>query len=81
MDFVDYFVDGAMNDGMKQNIRGKVSSYLQRAEEIKKTSKNGSDKKKAVVENGNSKDNNKDDEDNGDPDRKRMMAKFEGEFS
>ena len=62
---------------MKQNIRAKVSSYLQRAEEIKNTSKNGSDKKKAVVENGNGKDN-KDDEDGGDPERKRMMAKFEG---
>lgn len=72
------FVDGAMNEGMKQNIRGKVESYLNRAEEIKNNSKNPSNKKKAVVEGGNSKDN-KDDEDSGDPERKRMMAKFEGQ--
>ena len=64
---------------MKQNIRGKVNSYLKRAEEIKNNSKNPSNKKKAVVEGGNNKDN-KDDEDSGDPDRKRMMAKFEGKF-
>jgi hypothetical protein len=66
-----------MNDAMKQNIRGKVNSYLKRAEEIKDISKNGSKKKKPVAEGGNSKDN-KDDDDSGDPDRKRMMQKFEG---
>jgi hypothetical protein len=66
-----------MNDAMKQNIRGKVNSYLKRAEEIKDISKNGSKKKKPVAEGGNSKDN-KDDDDNVDPDRKRMMQKFEG---
>jgi vacuolar protein-sorting-associated protein 4 len=68
---------GAMNDAMKQNIRAKVASYLKRAEEIKTNSKNGSNKKKAVPEGGNSKDN-KDDDDSGDPDRKRMMQRFEG---
>ena len=69
-----------MNDAMKQNIRGKVNSYLKRAEEIKDISKNGTNKKKAVSEGGNGKDN-KDDDDSGDPDRKRMMQKFEGRFN
>jgi hypothetical protein len=66
-----------MNDAMKQNIRGKVNSYLKRAEEIKHITKNGPGKKKPIAEGGNSKDN-KDDDDSGDPDRKRMMQKFEG---
>ena len=65
-----------MNDAMKQNIRGKVNSYLKRAEEIKKIP-NGSGKKKAVADGASSKDN-KDDDDSSDPDRKRMMQKFEG---
>jgi len=65
-----------MNDAMKKNIRGKVESYLKRAEEIKNNSKNGG-KKKPVSESGSMKDN-KDDDDGGDPDRKRMMQKFEG---
>jgi hypothetical protein len=73
-----------MNDQMKQNIRGKVNSYLKRAEEIKDILKNGHGKKKAVADTangrGNSKDNKGDDDDNGDPDRKRMMQKFEGRF-
>ncbi|UJR13877.1 hypothetical protein I4U23_000885 [Adineta vaga] len=68
---------GAMNEAMKQNIRAKVNSYLKRAEEIKELNKGGSGKKKAVADGGNSKDN-KDDDDSGDPDRKRMMQKFEG---
>jgi len=66
-----------MNDAMKQNIRGKVNSYLKRAEEIKHITKNERGKKKPIAEGGNSKDN-KDDDDSGDPDRKRMMQKFEG---
>ncbi|CAM4895388.1 unnamed protein product [Rotaria socialis] len=68
---------GAMNEQLKQNIRAKVSSYIKRAEEIKATSKNGDEKKKAVTDGGNPKDN-KDDDDGDDPDRKRMMRKFEG---
>ena len=71
-------LDGAMNEAMKQNIRAKVNSYLKRAEEIKGLAKNGG-KKKAVADGGNSKDN-KDDDDSGDPDRKRMMQKFEGKY-
>jgi len=67
-----------MNDAMKKNIRGKVESYLKRAEEIKNNSKNGG-KKKPVSESGSMKDN-KDDDDGGDPDRKRMMQKFEGKL-
>ncbi|CAF2590716.1 unnamed protein product [Rotaria sp. Silwood2] len=68
---------GAMNDQLKQNIRAKVTSYIKRAEEIKGSSKNGPGPKKAVADGGNSKDN-KDDDENGDPERKRMMQKFEG---
>jgi len=73
---------GAMNEQLKQNIRAKVNSYLKRAEEIKKPSTNASGKKKATADSanggGNSKDNKGDDDDAGDPDRKRMMQKFEG---
>ena len=71
-----------MNAQMKQTIRPKIESYVKRAEEIKGILKNGGQKKKAVADtaNGkaNSKDNKGDDEDNGDPDKKRMMQKFEG---
>jgi hypothetical protein len=68
-----------MNQAMKDNIRAKVNSYLKRAEEIKHPSKDEPRKKKAVADSGNSKDN-KDDDDSGDPDKKRMMQKFEGTF-
>lgn len=77
-----------MNDQMKQNIRGKVSSYVKRAEEIKSLSQNGNvTKKKPVADTtGNSK-NSKDgkggggdDDESGDPERRRMMQKFEGLF-
>ena len=71
-----------MNAQMKQTIRPKIESYVKRAEEIKDILKNGPPKKKAVADtaNGrsNSKDNKGDDDDSGDPDRKRMMQKFEG---
>ena len=75
-----------MNEQMKQNIRGKVSSYVKRAEEIQGLSKNGNvTKKKPVADTtGNSK-NSKDgkggdDDESGDPERRRMMQKFEGLF-
>ncbi len=65
-------------------MRSKVDSYLKRAEEIKEILKNGPVKKKAVADTangrGNPKDNKGDDDDNGDPDKKRMMQKFEGIF-
>ena len=66
-----------MNEALKQNIRAKVNSYLKRAEEIRENSKNGVGKKKTVAVGGNAKDN-KDDDETDDPDRKRMMQKFEG---
>ena len=73
-----------MNPQMKQSIRPKIESYVKRAEEIKDIIKNGPVKKKAVADTangrGNSKDNKGDDDDSGDPDRKRMMQKFEGRF-
>ncbi|CAF2339249.1 unnamed protein product [Rotaria sp. Silwood2] len=73
---------GAMNTQMKQTIRPKIESYVKRAEEIKEILKKGPSKKKAVADGpngrGNSKDNKGDDDDSGDPDRKRMMQKFEG---
>lgn len=75
-------LDGAMNPQMKQTIRPKIESYVKRAEEIKGILKNGPAKKKAVADGangrGNSKDNKGDDDESGDPDRKRMMQKFEG---
>ncbi len=76
-----YVLDGVMNDQTKQKIRAKVESYLKRAEELKKIVKNGPVKKKALADDsggrGNPKDN-KDDDDSGDPDRRRMMQRFEG---
>ncbi|CAF5179129.1 unnamed protein product, partial [Rotaria sp. Silwood1] len=54
-----------------------ILSDIKRAEEIKGTSKNGPTIKKPIADGGNSKDN-KDDDENGDPERKRMMQKFEG---
>lgn len=78
-------LDGAMNPQMKQTIRPKIESYVKRAEEIRGILKNGPAKKKAVADGangrGNSKDNKGDDDDSGDPDRKRMMQKFEGTIS
>jgi len=74
-----------MNPQMKQTIRPKIESYVKRAEQIKEILKNGPVKKKAVADTsngrGNSKDNKgDDDDDNGDPDKRRMMQKFEGIF-
>ena len=77
-----YILDGAMNPQMKQTMRAKADSYLKRAEDIKKMLQNGGSKKKAVADSangrGNSKDNKGDDDDNADPEKKRMMQKFEG---
>jgi hypothetical protein len=77
-------LDGAMNPQMKQTIRPKIESYVKRAEEIREIVKNGPVKKKAVADSangrGNAKDNKGDDDDSGDPDKKRMMQKFEGIF-
>jgi hypothetical protein len=82
--YVYIFLDGAMNAQLKQTIRPKIESYVKRAEEIKGILKNGPVKKKAVADTangrGNSKDNKGDDDDSGDPDKKRMMQKFEGIF-
>jgi hypothetical protein len=79
-----YVSDGVMNNQIKQTIRVKVETYLKRVEELKDMAKNGPVKKKALADDatgrGNSRDN-KDDDDSGDPDRKRMMQKFEGIFS
>jgi len=73
-----------MNAQMKQTIRPKIESYVKRAEEIKEILKNGPSKKKAVADTangrgGSSKDN-KGDDDDGDPDKRRMMQRFEGIF-
>jgi vacuolar protein-sorting-associated protein 4 len=72
-----------MNEQTKQKIRAKVESYLKRAEELKNMAKQGPIKKKALADDGtgrgNSRDNKNEDE-SGDPDRKRMMQKFEGKF-
>jgi hypothetical protein len=77
-------LDGAMNAQLKQTIRPKIESYVKRAEEIKGILKNGPVKKKAVADTangrGNSKDNKGGDDDSSDPDKKRMMQRFEGRF-
>jgi vacuolar protein-sorting-associated protein 4 len=70
-----------MNPQMKQTIRPKIESYVKRAEEIKDILKNGPTKKKAVADTANGRGNSKDnkgDDDDSDPDKKRMMQKFEG---
>jgi hypothetical protein len=71
-----------MNPQMKQTIRPKIESYVKRAEEIKDILKSGSNKKKAVADTANGRGNSKDnkDDDDGDPEKKRMMQKFEGRF-
>jgi hypothetical protein len=70
-----------MNQQMKLTIRPKIESYVKRAEEIKEILKRGPSKKKAVADTangrGNSKDNKGDDDDSGDPEKRRMMQKFE----
>jgi vacuolar protein-sorting-associated protein 4 len=72
-----------MNEQTKQKIRAKVESYLKRAEELKNMAKQGPVKKKALADDGagrgNSRDN-KDDDESGDPEKKRMIQKFEGKF-
>jgi hypothetical protein len=77
-------LDGAMNAQMKQVIRPKIESYVKRAELLGLISKNGPVKKKAVADSANgrenSKDNKGDDDDSGDPDKKRMLQKFDGQF-
>ena len=82
VDLLKSILDGSMNAQMKQTILAKIESYVKRAEEIKEILKKGSTKKKAVADasngRGNSKDNKGDDDDNADPDRRRMMQKFEG---
>ena len=65
---------------MKQTMRPKVESYVKPAEEIKEISKNGSSKNKAVADTADGSSENSKDDDEGDPDRKRMMQKFEGIF-
>ena len=71
-----------MNAQMKQTIRPKIENYVKRAEEIIEILKKGPSKK-AVADTtngrGNLKDNKGDDDDNGDPDKRRMMQKFEGQ--
>ncbi|CAF4353776.1 unnamed protein product [Rotaria sp. Silwood2] len=73
---------GVMNAPTKQNIRAKVKTYIQRAEDIKNMSDNKSKKKLAVVSDDNDQRNSKrnkvSDDDNVDVDKKRMMQKFEG---
>jgi hypothetical protein len=64
-----------MNASMKQNIRRKADTYLKRAEEIKKTTEKIPPTKSSAPSNPPRRD-----DDNEDPDRKRMLQKFEGQF-
>jgi hypothetical protein len=72
-----YVLDGVINDQTKQKIRGTIDTYLKRAEELKNIANQGPVKKKALADDGK---DDKDDDDSGDPDRKRMMQKFQGRF-
>ena len=77
-------LDGVMNAETKQNIRGKVSTYLNRAEEIRNITKNVSPAKKAetsaATSRGSSKGKQGSDDDNGDENKTRMTQKFEGKL-
>lgn len=72
-----------MNEHTKVQIRAKATSYIKRVEELKSLLKNGPVKKKAVADGlsdcGNSK-YNPDEDEGDDPDKRRMMQKFEGFF-
>jgi hypothetical protein len=64
-----YFLDGKMNDSMKQNIRGKTNTYIKRAEELKKLlDKTPTPAKSTVPSEGSQ-----------DTDTVRMMQKFQGQ--
>jgi len=68
-------LDGAMNDQMKQEIRCKAKSYVERAEKIK----NISDKKPPENQTVSNKPTRPREEEK-DPDKLRMKQKFEGQF-
>jgi hypothetical protein len=76
-------LDGSMNDQTKQNIRRKVATYIKRAEEIKKITKQAPQEKKPVASDATgrgSPQSNRKNEDEGDVDKQRMMQKFEGKL-
>jgi hypothetical protein len=62
-----------MTPTMKQNIRDKVNSYLKRAEDIKNRADTKPSKKSPVPSNPSGRDDE-------DPDKRRMVQKFEGQF-
>lgn len=68
-------LDGAMNDQMKQEIRRKVKTYIERAEKIKGTA----DQKPPENQPASSKPTRPREEEK-DPDKMRMKQKFEGQF-
>jgi hypothetical protein len=67
--YIYFFLDGKMNDSMKQNIRGKANTYLKRAEELKKLPDKTPTPTKANVPAEGSQDQ----------DTVRMMQKFQGQ--
>ena len=66
-----FLVDGGMSKQTKLKIREQIESYLKRVEELKTIEKSTPSKKKALADQ---------DDDSDDPDRKRMMQKFEGKL-
>ncbi|CAF3933450.1 unnamed protein product [Rotaria sordida] len=78
---VEYFIHagkyGVMSEHTKKMIRTKIETYLKRVEELKNILKNGPVKKKELADDNTDRGNSKDDE-SGDPERRRMMQKFEG---
>lgn len=67
---------------MKESMRAKLTSYVERAEKIKKMQENTSGNKEpvAAVTDGkpSSSPNKNNNEDTGDPERKRLMQQLEG---
>ena len=72
-----------MNEHTKIQIRAKATSYIKRVEELKNLLKNGPVKKKAVADDVSDRGNgryDRDEDESDDPDRRRMMQKFQGLF-
>ncbi|CAF1525606.1 unnamed protein product [Adineta ricciae] len=72
---------GTVNEHTKIQIRAKATSYIKRVEELKNLLKNGPVKKKAVADDVSDRGNgryDRDEDEGDDPDRRRMMQKFQG---
>lgn len=82
---VEYFLHAikyeAQGEKSKESIRQKCVQYLERAEKLKEYLKKQKNVKKPVKDGENSKDGKKSDSDSdeeGDPEKKKLLAKLEG---